>query len=128
MKYFLIIILGCCSFFASGQVTISDDVADYYLELDDKFHIMERQLITKDQIIDNLKKQLITSGLITKTFTNDSSVFRGIIVTKDSELAFKDKELEISKKEIRKQKFQKVVVIVVATAIIIVEVIIPKVK
>lgn len=128
MKYLLVFILGIFSFFVDAQVTISDDVADYYLELDDKFHILEREIDTKDLVIKYLQKQIITQSLITKTFSSDSSTFRNYLETKNNQLAFKDKELIISKKEIRKQKFEKVVVIVVATAIIVVEVIIPKVK
>ena len=125
MKYFLILLLGCCSFFASAQVTISDKAADYFLEVDDKFHILETQIEVKDRIISDLNDKILTYKLIVKTYNDpikgDSVEFRNKLATKDEELSFKDKETKSYKREANKQKVLKWVFIVGLGAIIVEE-------
>lgn len=111
-KYFLILLLSGASFFARAQVTISDEVADYYLELDDRFKLLSIEVVDLKKINENLRKQLLLSQSITKTYVSDSSVFRGIIATKDEQLSFKDKELNLARKEIRNQKLKKWIFII----------------
>lgn len=111
-KYFLILLLSGVSFFARAQVTISNDVADYYLELDDKYKLLSIEVVDLKKINENLRKQLLLSKSITKTYVSDSSVFRGIIATKDQELSFNKEELKLAHKEIRNQKLKKWIFII----------------
>jgi len=96
------------SFFADAQVTISDKAADYFLEVDDKFHILETQIHTEDVIIKNLQQQVLTQKLIIKTYSDpikgDSVEFRKMIATKDEQMSLKDKENKFLKRSLVKQK------------------------
>jgi|GEM_PF-6926821 len=112
MKTFLILLLSGTSFFARAQVTISDDVADYYLELDDRYKLLTIEVVDLKKINENLNKQIAQYKFIGTTYVSDSSVFRGIIATKDQQLTFKDKELKLANKEIRKQKIKKWIFII----------------
>jgi hypothetical protein len=111
VKYF-IFLLSIISFSASAQVVIPDAVADYYLELDDKSKVWLRTIDTQGVIIQQLKFQIITQQSISKSCLTDAVIFNAKIATKDDQLAFKDKENKLARKEIRRQKFHKVLIVV----------------
>lgn len=110
-KYFLILLFSVVTFCAQSQVTVPDNVARFYLEQNEKVKVYERLVMTKDSRIALLERKIITQGLIIKTYESDSTTFRGIINTNGELLAFKDKQLVIANKEIRRQKRQKNVII-----------------
>lgn len=110
MKYFLIILLGVIPFFAPCQsVTIPAEVARHFLERDDLAKILEQKDSIQKQIILNLESKITAQGSIIKSYEQDSSTYKQIIATKDTELDLMVKEKQILKREIRKQKFLKVV-------------------
>lgn len=125
-KYFILISLIFASFISQAQIEIANEVADYYLELHDKYKI-QNEVIEKQKVtIGQLKFQIITQQSVSNSCMADVVTFNSIIATKDDQLAFKDKENKLAKKEIRKQKLHKVLIVaaVVVEHVVIIAIII----
>jgi SPX domain protein involved in polyphosphate accumulation len=93
-------------------VTIPDDVARYYLEQNDKVKVLEAQNRIKDNIISNCEKRVTLQTQIITTYVSDSAIYKQIVATKD-------KEISLNKKEIRRQKFQKITSWIVGGVVIV---------
>jgi SPX domain protein involved in polyphosphate accumulation len=93
-------------------VTIPDDVARYYLEQNDKVKVLEAQNRIKDNIISNCEKRVTLQTQIITTYVSDSAIYKQIVATKD-------KEISLNKKEIRRQKIQKITSWIVGGVIIV---------
>ncbi len=125
-KYFTSIALIFASFLSQAQVEITNEVADYYLELHDKYKIQNGVIERQKVVIGQLKFQIITQQSVSNSCMADVVTFNSIIATKDDQLAFKDKENKLAKKEIRKQKLHKVLIVaaVVVEHVVIIAIII----
>lgn len=97
---------------ATAQVTIPNDVAAFFLEQNDRTKIYEVQLRLKDRIIANLEKQVATHQLVTVTYVKDASLYEELLQNKDDQNQMKDDQLEWANKEIRRQKFIKIIIVV----------------
>lgn len=97
---------------ATAQVTIPNDVAAFFLEQNDRTKLYEVKLRLKDQIIQNLEKQVDTHQLITITYVKDASLYEELLQNKDDQNKMKDDQLEWANKEIRRQKFLKIIIVV----------------
>lgn len=110
MKHFLTILLGVIPFFAPCQsVTIPAEAARYFLERDDLARVLAEKDSLNKQIISNLELKITGQSSIIQTYKNDSVTYKNVIANKDIELNLTESEKKILKKEIRKQKFLKVV-------------------
>lgn len=125
MKYILILLI-IFPFLSQAQVEITNEVADYYLELHDKYKIQNGVIEKQKVTVGQLKFQIITQQSITNSCMSEVVTFNSIIATKDDQLAFKDKENKLAKKEIRKQKLHKVLIVaaVVVEHVVIIAIII----
>jgi hypothetical protein len=108
-KYFLILLFSLFTILtAAGQtVTISDQVARYFLEQDLRAKALDSLLIIKQQRIDILGEQLVLKEKIEQTYINDAKTYKEIIETKDDQLKQKDDLLVNAGKEIKRQQRQK---------------------
>lgn|SRR5690554_6035919 len=97
---------------ATAQVTIPNEVAAFFLEQNDRTKIYEVQLRLKDRIIANLEKQVATHQLVTVTYVKDASLYEELLQNKDDQNQMKDDQLEWANKEIRRQKFIKIIIVV----------------
>lgn len=97
---------------ATAQVTIPNEVAAFFLEQNDRTKIYEVQLRLKDRIIANLEKQVATHQLVTVTYVKDASLYEELLQNKDDQNQMKDNQLEWANKEIRRQKFIKIIIVV----------------
>ncbi len=111
-QYFLI--LGLILFLSplKAQVNISDSVANFYMEEHDRAKILAKEVLEKDKLISNKEQQLVIKDLMIKSYIADSVTFRKIIGTKNSELAFRDKDLQFANHELKRQKRIKIAIIV----------------
>lgn len=119
MKYFLILLFGSLSFFASAQVCIPDDVARYFLEAADIASVLQRKDSLSNLEITSLNGVIVQKDSIISSFEREK-IFRE---KKDSlrqqELKIKDQELSITKKQLKKQKIQKTFVFIGAGVVLI---------
>ena len=109
-KHFLILLLSVTTFCASSQVTITDEVARFYLEQNEKVKIYEKVVTTKDQRISLLEQKIVQQKVIISTYESDSRSFMGIINTNEDQLKFKDKQLKAADKNIKRLKRQRNIV------------------
>jgi hypothetical protein len=107
---FLILLLSVITFCASSQVTITEDVARFFLEQNEKVKIYEKIIVSKDSRISLLEQKIVQQGVIISTYESDSRSFRGIINTNEDQLKFKDKQLEAAEKNIKRLKRQRNIV------------------
>lgn len=93
----------------TAQVTIPDDVARFFLEQNDKAKLLEKQVEIKNQIISNLNSQLQISGTIIVTYIDESVLYKRFIESMKQQSALISTQLNNAIREVRRQKFQKVV-------------------
>ncbi len=123
-KILFIIFFFVCLFLltmmtAYSQVTIPDQVARFYLEQNEKVKLYEKQVVIKDELIDNLNQQIGTKNIIINTFKNDSVSYQGLIKTYKHQIAFKEREIELKDKEIKKAKRQRNIIAGAGTGAIV---------
>lgn len=106
-KYFFILLCVFASLSATGQVTIPNEVARYFLEQDERAKQLDTLLVVKQKRIENLTERVRLKGLVEKTRITDVKTYLDIIKVKDEQIAFKNKRLVLSDKEVRKQYRQK---------------------
>jgi hypothetical protein len=113
--------LAVLPFLATSQdkVCISQPAAIYYLEVADKYYVLQVKDTMQEALIDGLREESRVRGSIIITLENDSNIKDKMIETKTEEITFKDVEIKSLKKEIRRQKVIKVVTWI-GTVIIIV--------
>ena len=100
-------------------VCIPDSVASYFLEQDDRVKILTKKDSLSQQLISDLQLSVDTRDLYITTLQNTNKALTGINGTKDKQLLLKDEEIKLAKKEIKRQKFQKVLTMVGSGLIII---------
>ena len=107
MRYFLIILCSVITFCANSQVTITNDMARWYLIQADKVVLLERQDSISSEVIKNLGKRLINKDKVIVTYQNDSVLHIMIRNNYDSMLLLKDQDLKTQTKLLTKRTFQR---------------------
>ena len=107
MRTFLIILCSVITFCAQSQVVITEKVARYFLEQDDKVKLLVSKDSINRAIIKNQGLMLINKDKIIETYKNDSMLFETIIAIKDSTIADRDEQLKNSHKLLNKRTFQR---------------------
>lgn len=109
VKYFLVI-LSLFPFFAGysqNKVCIQKETAVYFLEQEERAKILTEKDSLNQEQIKNLGNQLLVKDEIIILYKQDSVSYNNKTTTIQEQLSFKEEELKISKKEIRRQKFLK---------------------
>lgn len=106
MRYFLIFLFGCFSFFASAQVVIPPAVARYFLEQDDRVKILIQKDSINQLLVGNLSQQIEIKNKIITIYKGDSVIFKNIITTKDEEIAVVTKGLQLAQLKANVKDFQ----------------------
>lgn len=122
MKYFLVLLFACVSFFASAQdslVTIKPSTARYYLAVEDSFNIYKLRDTKHIQLIGDLLAKDEVREQQMKNCAKDVERKNEEAALDKEELVFYKNELRIAKSDIRKQKFQKVVIIIGGVVLVI---------
>lgn len=101
MIRFLILLLALCPIFCNAQVTIKSSTARFYLELYDKYEILVVKDSMQTELIGNLRTEIKLKDKVIETYKSDSVTYKMLVETKDE-------EIRLSKKEVKKQKVQKV--------------------
>jgi hypothetical protein len=101
----------------SQKVCIDKEVAVYFLQQDEKATILTELKYLDSLKIHNLTDQLLVKDKIITTYQNDSQYYQEIISTKNQELTYKDEQLKGTRRQIRRQKFQKFIAIGVLVVI-----------
>lgn len=110
-KYFLILLLTAVSQLTIAQtVTLPNKVAEYYLEQDERAKQLDSLMNIRNSRIKNLELRLNAQKTIINTYKNDSISFSGIIETQKQQLSFADTQLALSRKEVKKQYRQKMMI------------------
>lgn len=110
MKKYILILLFSISSYAQAQVVLPDHIARFYLEQNEKVKLYEKQIVIKNERIENLQQQVKTKDVIIGTFKNDSATYEGLIKTHTDRIAFVEKESKGKDKEIRAVKRQRNVI------------------
>lgn len=120
MRNFLILLFSVTIFCANSQtVTIPSDAAKWYLEQADIAVLLTQQVNIKNEAIANFEQRLKTQQAVLKTYEQDNQDYREIIAVKNGRITILENSLELSKKEIKKQRTQKLVAIGGGTGAII---------
>ena len=117
MKHFLIVLFGVIiSTFCSAQVNISSESAVYHLQAVEHNKNCNAQLAEKNIQIQSLQEQNAAKDEMIKEKETSHAEF--VEFTK-SELVVSEEEKKILRKEVKRQKFQKVIIMVGSVIIII---------
>jgi hypothetical protein len=115
MKHFFIILLGLITFLSPAQdslIRIKPATARWFLEQADRAQLYEEKDSLNQIRITNLESTVFLKDQIINTYKSDSSNFTRIIEVKDAQITLKDHQIKAQKKEIRKQKFHKVLLFI----------------
>ena len=119
MKYFLVILFAL-PFFAQAQVVLPDKVARFYLERHYTAVTLSEQVEIKTKIISNLNSQIIQKNAIIDAYVNDRAIYEEMLKVKAEEESLIMKDLIKARKEVRKQKTQKKLIIVGAVVLTVI--------
>lgn len=120
IRFFIVVFFIAVSSGTKAQtVCIPDSVASYFLEKADEVTILTKEKSLSQQLITNLELSIDTRDLYITSLQNTNRTLTKIVGTKDEQLLLKDEEIKLTKKEVKRQKFQKVLTMVGAGAIII---------
>lgn len=107
MKYFLILLFGCFSFFASAQeVIIPADVARYFLETHDRVKILIKKDSVNQLIVSDLTKELSIKQVIINAYQADSVIFKSILALKEKQDSLLRQEIVNFQKTINLKTFE----------------------
>lgn len=101
------------------EVPLPAPVVAFLLEQNEKVKLLSKQIVDLKADIEILKSTTQVKAETARIFASDSLQYLGIIQVKNEEIAFKEKQLAQSSREIVKQKFLKVTAWVVTGVIII---------
>ncbi len=104
---------------AAQTVTLPTEVARFYLERHELAKVYEEQIDIKQQIIDNLLAQKEIIGKVIVTYIDDEKLYKDALALKDQTIALKDDTIKFLKREVRRQKVQKILVVAGTVVIII---------
>jgi len=111
MKHFLVLLFSATIFCAYSQtVTIPVEAAKWYLEQADRVPLLEAQVDIKDQAIKNFEHRLKVHQALLKTYEEDNQTYREIIAANNGRIDLLEKDKEVLKKEVKRQRTQKLVV------------------
>jgi len=110
-KYFLVLLLSATTFCAYSQVILPDNVARFYLEKKDEADMLRLQVIDLDKTLFLYTQMIVEKDKIISTYLKDKESYEGLIKTKNEMVKLKEEELTLAKKEISKQKRQKVFIV-----------------
>ena len=120
MKHFLILLFGVSTFCANSQtVTIPTEAAKWYLEQADLAELLQSQVKTKEELVANLEARIKEQKQIILTYQNDHDYYAGIISVKNDKIALLEDEVDLTKKEVKRQRTQKLIAIYGGTGAII---------
>lgn len=119
MRVFIVVFFIVVSSNAACQVCIPDSTAAYFLRQDDRVTILSKEKALSQQLITNLELSIDTRDLYITSLQSTNRTLTKIVGTKDEQLLLKDEEIKLTKKEVKRQKFQKVLTMVGSGLIII---------
>lgn len=108
MRYFLIILLCCVSFFAANAqdtlVTIKPSTARYYLEIEDEVFVLREKDSLSTILITNLEEQIKTKNKIIRTYELDTNLYGQYIETLEDEITYTREEKDLLEHRLTKQR------------------------
>lgn len=120
MRYFLILV--CLLFFAprsQAQTVIDNKVAEFFLEKNEELKVLKKDVVVLEGEVNNLTNQLniaLKEGAIR---AQDVLIYKDKITEKDLQLMLKNGEVKRMEREIRRQKFQKILAYGVAGFVVL---------
>lgn len=121
-KHFLTL-LGLILFLSptyAQKVCIKPETARYYLEQDDRAKNLAKKDSLASKIITNLSTEIILKDEIISSYQRDSITYFQENGLNKEILGYMEDQMKFAKKEIRKQKVQKVIAFVVCGLVILI--------
>lgn len=103
---------------AQSTVTLPENTARFYLERHFRASILDSQIDIKKQIIVNLERQLSVKNSIIDSYERDKKLYRSLLSVKDNQQKVLQQDIKTLRKEARKQKFQKKVILIVGVVLL----------
>lgn len=101
-----------------NTVTLPENAAGFYFERHFGATIMEQRVDIRDKMIKNLEKQLLAKDSIIRVYNQDKKLYEVLLSARDSQYKLIDEDIKTLKKEARKQKFQKKVILIVGVVLL----------
>jgi len=99
-------------------VTLPEKTAKFYLERHIRAKTLDDQIVLKNRMISNLEGQLLLKDSVINTYRFDKSKYELLISTKDSQQKILEEDVKRMKKEAKKQKFQKKLIIFIGVGLL----------
>lgn len=114
-----ILLLICSSLPCFAQVNIKPETARYYLEIEDKYYLELEKDSMQIELIRVLRNESSLKTEIIKLQEESITTLKLLIETKEQQNTLNREEVAILKKELRKEKFLRIVTSVGSVIVII---------
>jgi hypothetical protein len=114
---FIFIVVGLAA--QAQEVKLPPDAARFYLEVYDKYKILEKRDSLNQLLVGNLQSENSAKNLLIQNLESSNRILKEISSIKEQEITLRDEEVKYLKKQLRKQKTKTVLTAIGSGALIL---------